>query len=157
MPLVLESGYEPGHVEMYYGYDYTLLGTFYPCDPNAPGEGDYKAEFIVNGVWRFNLTKVADKNDYIEFNQPHEITPEIEKIIKGTSDADSVVYDNEEYTLEWFNNNWFEVFVFQFLKGQWEQVSDGEIAEEDGGPTAERMEALLEESIEQFQLSENDD
>lgn len=123
----ISDGYEPGHVEMFYGNGRdgmpTTLGTL--------EIGDLMAELTVNGEWSFTI-------DGTSYDKPHEITPEIEAMIR------------EEFNdnIEWDNNNWFEIFVYEKnAEGKWESTEDYGIWEGTVGPTPDEMRSLLADSI----------
>lgn len=142
MRFTLAEGYEPGHIEMFYGNNLTDLATL---EPENPKDGDFRAMYTVNGEWRFRLTGNGEET----LTDPGDITPELEALLKGDGrmDGATFIYRGVKTTIEWVNNNWFEVFVDVYEGGEW--VEHGFELDEgpNVGPTPEEMRLVLEESI----------
>lgn len=142
MKLVIEPAYEPGHVSMYYGQGLVTLAELLPEGP--PEEGDYLAEIVVNGDWRF--TFISPEHS-IDFWKSDQITPKVESLIYHSFDADKVEYNGNFYEIQWTNNNWFEIFVYQYSNGEWYNLDEGILVDFDLGPTTAEIQTILEEAI----------
>ena len=145
MKLVVEPGYEPGHVSMYYGDGLVTLAELIP--EGLPKEGDYRIEFTVNGDWRFTF---SNSEHTIDFWRPDQITPKVESLIYHSFDADKVEYNGDFYEIQWINNNWFEAFVYKRVGDNWEEVNEGDIIDCDLGPTEEEFQIMLQSILESY-------
>ena len=147
LQLITLDNYQPGHIEMFYGNDLTVLGTL---GKESPKEGDRMAEFTINGNWKFVLT--SDENDatYIgDYYETEQITPKIEAAIIDSVDAQTLYIDNKKYEIDWINNNWFEIFLYEYTeKNQsYDQINDGEMCENLVAPDEENMRKILQATI----------
>ena len=149
---VFNGDYEPGHIEMWYGQNYTPL---FELTPENPQEGDIKAVLTVNGEWAFTI-KTVEGEDTVgisgDYYEPYQITPAVEKFIKNTYCEEELVYQGTKYEISWSYNNWFEIFMDEYL-GQsagWIELSydvvDGLLV----GPTEAEAKNLLETWIENY-------
>jgi predicted RNase H-like HicB family nuclease len=164
---ISENGYEPGHCSMYYDEGSRVLVELKP--ENKPYEmGDYMVEYTVNGDWRFTIKLVEELRDLRnneehiagDYSRAEDITPLIEALITSvaSSDGDEFEHLGNKYSIEWWNNNWFEVFIYIFdaKDGKWHGTNDGIMTEDQFGQTPDELVDSLQETLESFIKGDDD-